>query len=134
MNEETFFRALIAALRLAGRDFVETRDDEQHHRFAHVVKRIDEMVAQELPGADALPLLFVPSPVTNRYPELDDALLEAQRGLTGSRNPFYPGADLVLTPEYAEAELEDLGPEERVLMEQLAQVFITAEVERRALA
>jgi hypothetical protein len=134
MNEDTFFRALIAALRLAGRDFVETRDDEQHRRFAQVVQRIDELVAEQAPGSEALPQLFVPSPVTNRYPEFDDALLEAQRGLTGSRNPFYPGADLVLSPDYAAAELADLGPTVRALVEQLAEVFIAAQVERRALA
>lgn len=125
VNEDSFFRALIAALRLADREFVDTRNDDQHRRFAAVVERIDELVAQGEAGAEDLPQLFVPSPVTDRFPELDDALLEAQRGLTGAKNPFYPGADLMLTKEYAEQELDDLSLEHRRLIEDLARAFIS---------
>ena len=124
MNEDTFFRSFIAALRLEGREFVETRADDQHRRFAAVVERIDELVAEGAPGAADLPQLFVPSPLTNRFPELDNALLEAQRGMTGSKNPFYPGADLVLTSDYAERELSELDEPQRRLVEELARTFI----------
>ena len=126
MDEDTFFRGFIAALRLTGHEFVETRGDDQHRRFSAVVKRIDELVAKGAPSAENLPQLFVASPLTNRFPELDDALLEAQRGRTGSKNPYYPGADLVLTEEYAKQELDELSKPERDLIEDLVATFLAA--------
>src|SRR5712692_3768805 len=99
MSSDQFFRGLLAAMRLAGREFIDTRKDNHHMRFEAAM----EFLAK-LGGVD-MPHPFIPSPFTGTYREFDDALLQMQRGLLGAQNPFYPGIALHLSSERAQSIL-----------------------------
>lgn len=127
MTKDRFFTGFVAALRHQGVSFVDTRDDAHHTRFRAVVQKIrDERAAGTL-GAQALPRTLMPTQVTGRYRELDEALLNMQRGLLSAPNPFYPGIELQMSPDRAERILESFDASERDALETLAESFRNAE-------
>jgi len=123
MSDEAFFRLFLAALRASGVSYIDTRDDIHHEKFSAAVERLREAQRRGDPVALCMPRGLVPSPITGRFREFDDALVNAQRGFTGAQNPFYPGADLILNEEQAVSELEALTKSERDLLLSLAQTF-----------
>jgi hypothetical protein len=124
LNESRFFAGFVAALRARGIDFVDTHDDGHHARFDRVVRTLREARASNDPAAKAMPRTFMPTQVTGRYRELDDALLNMQRGIFSAPNPYYPGIQLKLSKDRAERILEDFEPEQRELFARLADVFV----------
>ncbi|MCY2987114.1 MAG: hypothetical protein NTY19_04500 [Planctomycetota bacterium] len=120
MNRDDLFRGLLAALRLQGIKFIDTRNDLHHDRFRQVVELLGECAA-EFP---CVPSTFIPSPFTGRYRELDDALLRLQRGLLGAQNPFYPGVNLDISESRAERILATFSPEQRELFVRLANAYL----------
>jgi hypothetical protein len=124
--DQLFFRGFLAALRLQGEEFVDTRDNLHHDRFRHVAARLEELRKDRRPGSAELPRLFRPTMATGLYGELDDALLQLQEGYGSSPNPAYPGLKLVLSEERAEDALLDFSPPARTLLRDLAKTFIEA--------
>lgn len=118
-----FFIGLVAALRLSGVDFIETRDNVHHQQFEQVAKRLEQLVEAHAPGAEDLPGLFRPALATGLYGEWDDALLSMQHGFGSSPNPSYLGLKLQLTPAEADDVLHDFPPETRDVFAQLADVY-----------
>jgi hypothetical protein len=121
---EDFFEGFLAALRLRGQAFVETRANVHHERFRQVAEALADAVAAKRPGSDELPGSFWPSMATGLYGELDDALLGFQQGLGSSPNPAYHGLKLALSDEQAADVLLDFSPDARALLLELADVFI----------
>lgn len=121
---EDFFEGFLAALRLQGLDFVETRGNVHHERFRSVAEALEAVSAAGKPGSHELPRSFRPSMATGLYGDLDDALLGFQQGLGSSPNPAYHGLRLNLTKAQAADVLEDFSPEARVLLLELADAFI----------
>ena len=107
VNEARFFTGFVAALRARGVDFVETQDDSHHARFNRVVQALREARANAEPGAQGMPRTLMPTQVTGRYRELDEALLNMQRGIFSAPNPYYPGVQLKLSEDRAERILDD---------------------------
>jgi hypothetical protein len=126
MTAERFFTGFVAALREAGVDFVDTRDDAHHKKFQAVVDRLRETRGAGQPGAARMPRTFMPTQVTGRYRELDDALLSLQRGVLSAPNPYYPGIDLKMSRDRAARRLSRFSDEERALFEELAETFKNA--------
>ena len=124
VTEARFFAGFVAALRAQGVDFVETQDDSHHTRFDRVVQELREARANSEPGARGMPRTLMPTQVTGRYRELDDALLNMQRGIFSAPNPYYPGIQLKLSQDRAERILEDFDPEQRDLLTRLADRFV----------
>jgi hypothetical protein len=120
MNRDDLFRGLLAALRLNGKTFIDTRNDVHHDRFRNVVAVLAEC-REQFPD---VPSTFIPSPFTGRYRELDDALLRLQRGLLGAQNPFYPGVNLDISESRAERILAAFAPEQRELLLRLAAAYL----------
>jgi hypothetical protein len=127
---EDFFQGFLAALRLQGLDFVETRGNVHHERFSGVAEALQTAAAAKKPGSAELPRSFRPSMATGLYGELDDALLGFQQGLGSSPNPAYHGLKLHLTETQAADVLEDFSPEARALLLDLADAFIEYTVAR----
>jgi hypothetical protein len=121
---EDFFEGLLAALRLRGLDFVETRGNIHHERFRSVAEALEAASADNRPGSDELPRSFRPSMATGLYGDLDEALLGFQQGLGSSPNPAYHGLKLHLTEAQAVDVLEDFSPAARGLLLELADAFI----------
>lgn len=124
MTRDDVFRGLLAALRLKEIKYIDTRNDAQHVAFRRVVDALKDSVTQH-PG---VPITFVPSPFTGRYRELDEALLQLQRGLLGAQNPFYPGVNVKLSPERAQRILQEYSTEEQKLFFNLASIFMDEQV------
>jgi hypothetical protein len=61
--------------------------------------------------------------MTARYRELDDALLNMQRGFLSAPNPFYPGIRLKLSKARAMKILDGFSPEQRDELHRLAGIF-----------
>lgn len=126
LSNEEFFRAFLAALRLRGADFIDTRYDRHHARFAMTVIRLHEARARGAFAAATMPRALVPSPFTGRYREFDDALIKLQRGLLGAQNPYYPGIQLIVTPDRANAILARLPDDICQLIGELADAYLSA--------
>ena len=122
---EDFFEGFLAALRLQGQAFVETRDNVHHDRFRQVAEALAEARLAKRSGSGELPGSFWPSMATGLYGELDDALLGSQQGLGSSPNPAYHGLKLALSEEQAADVLLDFSPDTRALLLELADVFIS---------
>lgn len=127
VNEARFFSGFVAALRAQGVDFVDTHADNHHARFNRVVKALREARAAADPGAQGMPRTLMPTQVTGRYRELDDALLNMQRGIFSAPNPYYPGVQLRLSRDRAERILKDFDPDQQRLLVQLADLFVESE-------
>lgn len=104
MRDE-FFSGLIAALRLNGVDFIETRENIHHEQFGEVAKALEDLREADEAGTEDLPGLFRPTVATGLYGEWDDALLAMQQGFGSSPNPSYLGLKLVLTDEIGRAHV-----------------------------
>ena len=127
VNEARFFAGFVAALRARGVDFVETQDDSHHARFNRVVQALREARANSEPGVRGMPRSLMPTQVTGRYRELDEALLNMQRGIFSAPNPYYPGVQLKLSEDRAERILSDFDPEQRKLLARLADLFAASQ-------
>lgn len=127
VNEARFFAGFVAALRARGIDFVETQDDSHHARFDRVVQALRDARANSEPGVQGMPRTFMPTQVTGRYRELDDALLNMQRGIFSAPNPYYPGVQLKLSQDRAQRILDDFDPEQRKLLGRLADLFVVSQ-------
>jgi hypothetical protein len=123
MTEERFLAGFVAALRAEGQEFIDTHGDAHHRRFDEVISalRIDRESGS--PGAVSLPRTLVPTQMTGRYRELDDALLNMQRGYLSAPNPFYPGIRLKLSKSRANQILDSFTPEQREELQSLARIF-----------
>jgi hypothetical protein len=119
MSLDDFFRGLLAALRLQGIEFVETRGDSHHARFRRVVETLRTRSTQ----FPRLPRTFVASPFTGRYRELDEALVQLQCGFLGAQNPFYPGVHLDISEPRARHILDNYEEPEKEVFAKLAQVY-----------
>lgn len=124
LTERLFFEGWIAAQAHRDQKFVDTRHDRHHRAFARVVASLQALIEAGDPVASDLLVAFVPSPFTQRYRELDSALVEHQRGLVSAMNPLYPGVELRMTSEQAIAILATYSPEERALFDRLASDFL----------
>jgi hypothetical protein len=127
VNEARFFAGFVAALRTQGIDFVETQDDSHHVRFDRVVQALREARAKSEPGVQGMPRTLMPTQVTGRYRELDDALLSMQRGIFSAPNPYYPGIQLKLSQDRAQRILDDFDPDQRKLLTRLADLFVASQ-------
>lgn len=121
---ERFFLAFLAALRIHGIEFVDARGDAHYRRFDSVTDYL--LTNRRL--ANAIPIELYPSPYDGRYREFDDALLSLQKGVSGARNPTYPGVQIVMSVQQADAELQQLSPRSRQLISKLASYYIGADV------
>jgi hypothetical protein len=119
MTNDRFFRGFLAALSTVGHNFIVTRNDAHHKQFKAVVGLMGQLSKE---AQDELPV-FIPSPFSDRFRELEDALLQMQRGFLGAQNPFYPGVHLDITPERAKAILDQFSPEQRELFLRLAKAY-----------
>jgi Mn-containing catalase len=119
MTNDRFFRGFLAALCQEGLQFLVTRDDTHHKKFQAVVRILEQLSEEE---QDDLPA-FVPSPFTGRFRELEDAILQMQRGFLGAQNPFYPGVQVDITAERAVVILEQFSASERELFRRLARAY-----------
>lgn len=129
LTEERLYRAFIAGLRLHGHTFVDTRQDDHHRRFSLAVEVLDRAHEDDDPSAARMPRGILPSPFTGRYSAFDRALLLAQEtGVSGARNPYYPGADLQMSEHRAEHVLAGFTPEERQLLDRMVAVFDQGQV------
>jgi hypothetical protein len=120
MSQDDFFRGLLAALRLKGAQFIDTRGGLHHEHFERVVEELEEHYI-EFPE---LPRTFTPSPFTGRYRELDEALVQLQCGLLGAQNPFYPGVRLDISEVRAKNILMGYPEEQQQFFHKLAQAFL----------
>ena len=105
---------------------IDTRKDVHHRRFAHVVDELRQArVSGDAAARDVL-VEFVASPFTERFAELDSALVEHQRGeiSTAVQNPEYAAVTLRLSETQASSILEGYTPKERALFLRLARSFI----------
>ncbi len=135
LSEEKLYRAFLASLRLHGHDFVDTRNDDHHHRLAAAVEVLAEAHARGDAGATRMPRGILPSPFTGRYSEFDQALLNAQEtGASSARNPYYPGADLPVSDQRAKRILSGLSEAECKLLDQMVVAFDVRSVEPLAKA
>jgi hypothetical protein len=119
MTNDRFFRGFLAALRTVNHDFIDTRDDAHHKQFKAVVGLLGQLSEE---AQDDLPV-FIPSPFTDRFRELEDALLQMQRGFLGAQNPFYPGVHVNITQERASAILDQFPSDQRELFLRLAKAY-----------
>lgn len=119
MTNDHFFRGFLAALRQEGLKFISTQNDAHHKKFQAVVGVLGRLSEEE---QDDLPA-FIASPFTGRFRELEDAILQMQRGFLGAQNPFYPGVHLDITTERAGAILEQFSADERELFHRLARAY-----------
>jgi hypothetical protein len=104
-------------LREEGVEFITTRDDAHHKNFHTVVSLLSQRDdTEDVPT-------FIPSPFTGRFRELEDALLQMQRGFLGAQNPFYPGVRLDVSKTRAATILNQFSPTERELFLQLARAY-----------
>lgn len=126
LNERRFFRGWIAGLRALECRLVDTRKDVHHRQFAKVVDELREARASGDAVARDMLVEFVASPFTERFDELDSALVEHQRGeaSASAQNPEYAAVQLRLSKEQALAILESYTSDERALFERLARTFI----------
>src|SRR5947209_4746897 len=120
MTTDQFFTGFVAALRDEGVEFVDTRDDVHHSKFRVAVDQLTADRRLGKAGALGMPRTLMPTQVTGRYRELDDAFLNLQRGLMSAPNPFYPGIELKMSRERAERILETFEPEQRKELRELA--------------
>ena len=120
MLRDDFFAGLIAALRLEGVEFIETRDNVHHEHFRKVAGLLEDLSRKNEPGTDELPGLFRPTVATGLYGEWDDALLSLQEGFGSSPNPSYLGLKLVLTESEARDVLVDFSPQAQAVLDRLA--------------
>ena len=124
LSEEKLYRLFLAGLRLRGHQFVDTREDDHHRRFAAAVEVLNQAHAHSELCAVRMPEGILPSPFTRRFPGLDQALLNAQEtGTSGARNPYYLGADLAVSEDRARRVLSTLSPEERELVDRMVAAF-----------
>lgn len=129
--KDDFFTGLIAALRLRGVEFIETRENMHHEQFRAVAETLEQLSQSSTPGTEELPGLFRPTVATGLYGEWDDALLSLQQGFGSSPNPSYLGLKLVLSEGEAEDVLEDFSPEARAVLRKLANTYTEAEAQAK---
>jgi hypothetical protein len=123
MTEERFLAGFVAALRAEGQEFIDTHGDAHHKRFDNVISALRADRESGNPGAVSLPRTLRPTQMTGRYRELDDALLNMQRGYLSAPNPFYPGIRLKLSKSRAKQILDGFTPEQRDELQTLARIF-----------
>lgn len=123
MTEERFLAGFVAALRAEGQEFIDTHGDVHHKKFDAVIRTLRADRENGDPGATSLPRTLMPTQMTGRYRELDDALLNMQRGYLSAPNPFYPGIRLKLSRSRANEILNGFAPEQRDELQTLARVF-----------
>jgi hypothetical protein len=127
ISEGRFYNAFLAALRLKGVTFVDTRGDVHHKQFSMAVELLMKARIEGDPGAQSVPRTISSSMFTGRFKKLDDALLRAQSGgQVSAPNPYYVTAELTMSEARARQALERFSDEERSLLERMADVFVTA--------
>ncbi len=114
MDTTDFFLYLLAALRLRGIQFLDTREDRHHRMFEVVVESLGE---QRIAGRR---LVFIPGPFSGQYRELDAALVSLQSG--GYVQGGLAGTEISMSPGRARAVLKPLPESERELFAELAKV------------
>lgn len=124
MTKDRFFRAFLSVLRLRGVEFIDTRSDVHHVRFARAMDELASLQAEDATLRADLIQPLTPSPFTGRYADFDAALMQAQHGFAGAQNPFYPGMDLSLDTDQAEQQLEALSEAQRVTLDRLAEAYL----------
>jgi hypothetical protein len=123
VTEDRFLAGFVAALRHEGVDFVDTHADVHHAKFDVVMDVMRQRQADGDVGALQMPRTLMPTQMTGRYRELDDALLNMQRGHLSAPNPFYPGIRIKMSNARAERTLASFAPEQRQILLQLARTF-----------
>jgi hypothetical protein len=123
ITEDRFLAGFVAALRSVGVEFVDTDEDSHHGRFDSAMEVVRDRQKAGDPGAGAMPRTLMPTPMTGRYRELDDTLLDMQRGHLSAPNPFYPGIRLKLSQERADKILGRFSEDQRAVLLAMAEVF-----------
>jgi hypothetical protein len=118
-----FLAGFIAALRAEGQEYIDTYGDVHHAKFDETIRALRADQKSGDPGAVSLPRTLMPTQMTARYRELDDALLNMQRGFLSAPNPFYPGIRLKLSKARAMKILDGFSPEQRDELHRLAGIF-----------
>jgi hypothetical protein len=124
-----FLTGFIAALRAEGAQYIDTYGDVHHAKFDEAIEALRAGQKRGSPGATSLPRTLMPTQMTARYRELDDALLSMQRGYLSAPNPFYPGVRLKLSKARAQKILDGFSPEQREELLRLAGIFRNSPVD-----
>ncbi len=118
MNEDKFFKILLAAIRLNGITIIYTSLDTHQKLFARAWKLLTKTDRQK-----QLPVL-VPSPFTGRFAEWDRALIQNQwGGMTLVVGPYMNYVRITLSEDQALRILNELTPELRRPFHRAACVF-----------
>jgi len=124
MNDEKFFKGLVAALATSGVEFIDTRGDRHQVAVRRAIDLLRDLQESGTAGATSMPRALLPRPVTGAYEEFDDALLRLQDlGYDSAQNPYYPGVALTPIRHRAERILSRFSKEEQEVFAGLAQAF-----------
>jgi hypothetical protein len=126
MRQDQFFRGFLLALRASGIDYLKTRGNEHHKRFAVVVSHLVKVKNPEL---SSFAHTFRPN-MLGLYRELDSALLRAQDSILGANNPSYPGLTYKIDGEAAEEILHKMFASEEATFKKLAAIYKKGSVPR----
>lgn len=118
---EDLLIGVLAVIALQGRDTLKTSDKVFHSAFARALDVFSQKGNAELVElADS----YYQDVVTNKYEELDDALIAAERfSLLRFPNPTYSRLQVTMTPRVAE-EFLNKYPDQRATFEEAAHVLL----------
>lgn len=132
LGEERFFKGLIAALAERTR-FIDARDDRHQVALERVVTTLRNLQEAGEPGTATMPGSLRPGPVTGKYDEFDDALLNLQDlGYDSAQNPYYTSIELNLRSERIDRVLSKFSVDERRIFERLAETFLESDMHQSA--
>lgn len=119
MRLDQFFRGFLLAVRASGVDYLKTRGNEHHKRFALVVAAL---ATTEDPELAQFARTFRPN-MLGLYRELDGAVLRAQDLVLGANNPSYVGLTYKISKETADEILQKMFSQHKAAFTELAAVF-----------
>lgn len=124
IEQPVFVRGLMAALKLAGNEFIVVQNDNHQERYSDVMTRLEELRRARDARSARIPT-WHPSAFTGRYSELDNTLLELQDiGHTSVVGPFFSVVELTASIQGCHETLQTFfEPYEEELMHELASVF-----------
>jgi hypothetical protein len=122
LDEKTFVRSLLAALRLAGITHIPTANDDHQLAFALVIGELDARTEKGDRATHRMPF-WCPGPVTGKYEELDDALFHLQASGVVNCDSRYHVVGILLDEGWAQRSLDRLSEEEQGLFRDLSIVF-----------
>lgn len=115
MKTKQFFRGFFASLILRGVSEIDTRGGDHHRKFTEMLAKVEP---------DELPL-YVPDPITGQVIEFDASLIYLQKECTEIEPP-YEYIKLTYTKEEARKVVQEFSIQDRSLISNAAQAFITA--------